>query len=29
VKEAFHEFQKDESQLKQIEKIVSKENSFL
>ena len=29
VKEAFHEFQKDESRLKEIEKQVSRENSFL
>lgn len=29
VKEAFHEFQKDESRLKEVEKQVSRENSFL
>lgn len=28
VKEAFHEFQKDESRLKEVEKQVSRENSF-
>lgn len=29
VKEAFHEFQKDGSRLKEVEKQVSRENSFL
>lgn len=28
VKEAFHEFQKDESRLKEVEKQVSREKSF-